>query len=429
MKPQEYNIDRLVGPTHNFGGLSADNVASTDNKDTPSNPKQAALEGLDKMYFLHQLGIPQIVLPPLVRPNFDLIKDLGIKGSLRNKLKNIWNQSPHLAEACFSSSGMWTANAGIISNSKDTEDSKIHFTPANLTSNLHRSIEAKENHNIFKDLFPNKKHFNIHPPLPSSLLDEGAANHCRVSPDTESHGINIFVYGHKNADSVKLGRQSLEAFQSIARHHQLKPEHTLYIRQNPEVIQQGAFHNDVVATSHLNYFLYHEHSYTDSSIVENDLRIKFEAMFHSPLRTECVSEKEIPLALAIKTYLFNSQIVSSKGEMVLIAPQQCQQSKRVSIYINKLLQSKTCPISNVHYLDINQSMKNGGGPACLRLRIILTEDQAACIPEDYLFSEERYKTLKSFITENYPSTIRRRELEDPDFITNLIDITTRLNRI
>ena len=46
---REFNFDGLVGPSHNYAGLSFGNVASFSNVKSASNPKQAALQGLAKM--------------------------------------------------------------------------------------------------------------------------------------------------------------------------------------------------------------------------------------------------------------------------------------------------------------------------------------------------------------------------------------------
>ena len=62
MKYFEANFDGLVGPTHNYAGLSVGNVASLNNAKNTSNPKQAAKQGLAKMKALADLGMVQGVL-------------------------------------------------------------------------------------------------------------------------------------------------------------------------------------------------------------------------------------------------------------------------------------------------------------------------------------------------------------------------------
>ena len=79
MTAHEVNIDGLVGPTHNFAGLSLGNRASMQNAGTVSNPKRAALQGLAKMRHLHRLGVPQGIMPPQQRPDPDVLQQLGFR--------------------------------------------------------------------------------------------------------------------------------------------------------------------------------------------------------------------------------------------------------------------------------------------------------------------------------------------------------------
>ena len=53
MKANLINFDSIVGPTHNYSGLSLGNLASTTHGKMVSSPKKAALQGLEKMKFLH----------------------------------------------------------------------------------------------------------------------------------------------------------------------------------------------------------------------------------------------------------------------------------------------------------------------------------------------------------------------------------------
>ncbi|EGF31557.1 Succinylarginine dihydrolase, partial [Oxalobacteraceae bacterium IMCC9480] len=56
---REFNFDGLVGPSHNYAGLSFGNVASFNNVKSVSSPKQAALQGLAKMRALAARGFAQ----------------------------------------------------------------------------------------------------------------------------------------------------------------------------------------------------------------------------------------------------------------------------------------------------------------------------------------------------------------------------------
>jgi succinylarginine dihydrolase len=81
MKFFEANFDGLVGPTHNYAGLSIGNVASLNNAKNTSNPKQAAKQGLQKMKSLSELGLVQGVLAPQERPDVYTLRRLGFTGT------------------------------------------------------------------------------------------------------------------------------------------------------------------------------------------------------------------------------------------------------------------------------------------------------------------------------------------------------------
>jgi succinylarginine dihydrolase len=180
---REFNFDGLVGPTHNYGGLSLGNVASMAHEGKASNPKLAALEGLQKMRFVHALGIGQAVLPPHDRPSLGTLRRLGFSGSDEEMLAAVAESSELLIRLVSSGAAMWTANAATVAPSCDTADGRLHVTPANLHELFHRSIEADVTKRIFERIFANPEQFVVHPPLPGGghLADEGAANHTRLS--------------------------------------------------------------------------------------------------------------------------------------------------------------------------------------------------------------------------------------------------------
>ncbi|MGA8031441.1 MAG: N-succinylarginine dihydrolase, partial [Casimicrobiaceae bacterium] len=43
------NFDGIPGPTHNYSGLAQGNLAAERNAQQVSNPREAALQGLEKM--------------------------------------------------------------------------------------------------------------------------------------------------------------------------------------------------------------------------------------------------------------------------------------------------------------------------------------------------------------------------------------------
>ena len=249
----ELNIDGLVGPTHNYAGLSYGNVASLNNKGVVSNPRAAALQGLSKMRTLINLGIPQALMPPHERPFLPMLKQLGFEGASNNIVRNAWDNSPELMANLCSASSMWTANAATVSPSRHCLDGRVHFTPANLTAMPHRSIEAQTTRRILKTIFRDTDYFEVHEPLPSNSIfgDEGAANHNVLSRSHDRRGLEIFVYGQhalrSNEDKTKFpGRQTFEASEAVARSHGVLQDSTVFIKQNPAAIDAGAFHLSLI---------------------------------------------------------------------------------------------------------------------------------------------------------------------------------------
>ena len=240
----EVNFDGLVGPTHNYAGLAFGNIASVRHGLTRSNPRAAFLEGLSKMKLLADLGVKQAVLPPHERPDLQTLRRLGFQGNDEQVLIFAAKDAPLLFASCYSSSSMWTANAATVAPSADTRDGRVHFTAANLVSQVHRSIEAVFTSRVLQTIFNDDRLFAHHSPLPGGavIADEGAANHTRLCRRYRESGIHLFVYGREGFNPAERGpstfpaRQTKEASRAIARLHQLDPDRTLFFRQNPEAI-------------------------------------------------------------------------------------------------------------------------------------------------------------------------------------------------
>ena len=285
MKQFEVNFDGLVGPTHNYAGLSYGNVASLNNASAESSPKQAAKQGLKKMKALADLGMIQGVLAPQARPDVDALRRLGFSGSDANVLQQAAKQAPAIFQACCSASSMWTANAATVSPSADTADGTVHFTPANLTNKYHRSLEPQVTGNILKATFANPNHFSHHTHLPDNehFGDEGAANHTRLCREYGEKGVELFVYGRYAFDKSKPApvkfpaRQTLEASQAVARLHGLSDENVVFIQQNPDLIDQGVFHNDVISVGNQNVLFYHEQAFLDTDKAFAEIKHKYGA--------------------------------------------------------------------------------------------------------------------------------------------------------
>jgi succinylarginine dihydrolase len=415
----EINFDGIVGPTHNYAGLSLGNLASQKHGNLASNPRQAALQGLDKMKFLMDLGVRQAVLPPQERPDVASLRRLGFTGNDAAVLEQAQRQAPELLAACGSASAMWAANAATVSPSCDSADGRVHFTPANLPTQFHRSLESATTSRVLRAIFPDESLFAHHPPLPGGpqLADEGAANHLRLAPSHGRAGVEMFVFGRngfgedQSAPTRFPARQTREASAAVARLHQLREGDVRFVRQNPKAIDAGAFHNDVVAVGNLNVLLYHESAFAD--FPADDLRRWFEKNGAGELHLIEVPERLISLSEAVASYLFNSQIVNlPDGTMNVIAPVEARESHQAVHCLGWLMGRKT-PIQRVHFVDVRQSMNNGGGPACLRLRVALTPVEISRVNPSVLLDEKLFQSLRQWVQKHYREHLVPADLADP----------------
>jgi succinylarginine dihydrolase len=327
----EANCDGLVGPTHSYVGLSPGNLASTRNAGEVSNPRGAALEGLSKMRRLYSLGLPQFVLPPHERPATSFLKSIGFSGADEAVVEDAWKAAPALASAACSASSMWAANAATVTPSADAADGRVHFTPANLLTNLHRSLEGEQTTRSLRRLFPDERRFAVHDPLPAQphFADEGAANHVRLCADHGAPGVNLFVWGREaweHWDGPFPARQTREAFEAIERRH--RAARPVFPRQAKAAIAGGAFHNDVVCVGTRDCLFFHERAFEDRSAMERDVRAAAQGLFE-PVFVE-VSEADLPMADLVASYLFNSQLLVVPGEdrLVLLAPAETRDNPR-----------------------------------------------------------------------------------------------------
>ncbi|MCE0760257.1 N-succinylarginine dihydrolase [Marinobacter sp. G11] len=413
----EANFDGLVGPTHNYAGLSWGNVASKSNVNAVSNPKEAALQGLAKMKKLADRGYVQAVLPPHERPHIPTLRALGFAGSDRQVLEQAAQADPAILAAVSSASAMWTANAATVSPSADTADHRVHFTPANLSAKFHRSIEHRVTGRALKAIFTDESYFAHHPALPSvsHFGDEGAANHTRLCAGYGDPGVELFVYGqaafNESAPApVKYpARQTLEASRAIARLHGLDDRHAVFAQQNPAAIDAGVFHNDVIAVGNGSCLFYHELAFLDEGGVLSDIRARLAGTELQPVR---VSAAEVPIEDAVVSYLFNSQLLNTPDGMLLAVPGECREVTSVSRYLDSLLQQNG-PITAVEVFDVKQSMRNGGGPACLRLRVVLSDEERRAINQGVILTDALYDRLTAWVNAHYRDELSQQDLADP----------------
>lgn len=426
MNYREVNFDGLIGPTHNYAGLAFGNIASASNQGQNSNPKAAALQGLEKMRSVMALGLTQGFLPPHDRPALHILHALGFSGSDETIITNVAKSDPILLANVFSASSMWTANAGTVAPSPDTQDGRVHFRAANLASHFHRSIEADTTAKMLAHIFADQDHFKHHAVLPGGVHfgDEGAANHGRLCNNHNDKGLHLFIYG---LDGDRFpARQSESASRAVARGFGLASENSLFIQQSKTALDAGAFHNDVVGVANANALFLHEQSFEDQA----------EALKRIQERVPSLNIIEAPAAQvslqdAIGSYLFNSQLLSTPdGQMALLLPAESEGNDSVRTYLNSVLQDEN-PVSRVIYKDVRESMRNGGGPACLRLRVVLSDDELKATNPNFILDDNRISLLENWVHKHYRDRLHPDDLGDPEFtraaLTALDDLTQILN--
>lgn len=413
----EANADGLIGPTHSYAGLSPGNLAAMGNAGNASNPRAAVLQGLHKMKRLADLGLPQFVLPPHERPDIGFLRTLGFTGSDARVLEQAWKDAPAFAAAALSASPMWAANAATVTPSADAADGRVHFTPANLHTNLHRSLEHAQTKRALEALFPDPERFAVHDALPAvaHLSDEGAANHVRLCAEHGAAGVNLLVWGRDAFEAWNgpyPARQTRQASEAVARRHGASG--AVLAEQSRAAIAGGTFHNDVVCVGALDTLFHHALAFEDTAGTHAAIRAA--ATGFEPVFVE-VSSADLPLADAISSYLFNSMLVSLPGEdrLTLICPTETRDNTRAHAVAQGLVASNG-PIGRVEYVDVRQSMRNGGGPACLRLRVVLNEAELAATNPAMRLTDDLHGRLAAWAGRWYRDTLPPADLADPALI-------------
>ncbi|GGE74203.1 N-succinylarginine dihydrolase 1 [Sphingomonas prati] len=389
----EINFDGIIGPSHNYAGLSVGNLAAVGNAGRVSRPRDAALEGVAKMRTALSLGLTQGILLPHPRPDADWLAALGTTPETADRL---------LIANAMSASAMWAANAATVSPAADSADGRCHLSVANLLTMPHRAHEWPATLAQLRVAFANGA-FAVHGPVPAPFGDEGAANHMRLA-SAGTAGVEIFVYGRSGGEFP--ARQHEQASRAVARRHGLDPAHTLFWQQSDAAIAAGAFHNDVVAVADGTILFAHEQAFADRTAAFDALRAVLPAV-----EIVEVPAPQVPLADAIRSYLFNAQLVTRPaGGGVLILPREAQDVDSVRTYVDALVAGNG-PIRDVQFVDVRESMANGGGPACLRLRVLC--DPATVDPR-FLVDGARLDRIAGVIERNWPERIVPDALGDPE---------------
>lgn len=406
MSLAEINFDGIVGPTHNYAGLSLGNLAATNHAGSVSYPRAAALQGIAKMRSNMELGLKQGFFLPLPRPNSALARQLQLND----------HSDRALLAATWSASSMWTANAATVSPAPDTADGRCHLTPANLVTMLHRAQEWPDTSRQLRLAFSDSSRFAIHEAVPDSFGDEGAANHMRLCESHDARGVEVFVYGKPGGKFP--ARQHEQASRAVARLHELSEEHIVFIEQNPAAIEAGAFHNDVVAVANGTVLFTHAEAFRDQAAACEAIRKRFPR-----LELVEVPSASVSLSEAISTYLFNAQLVTLPDEtMALIVPLECRENPNVSAWLDQMLAGNG-PIRQVIPVNVRQSMSNGGGPACLRLRVVADPSN---IDPRFLLDAHKADLIAGVIETFWPEQIDPEDLGDSALENSVIAARLKL---
>ncbi|MCB4859673.1 MULTISPECIES: N-succinylarginine dihydrolase [unclassified Sphingobium] len=408
MTAREINFDGLVGPSHNYAGLSLGNLASARNAGAISYPRAAALQGIEKMRSNLRLGLPQGLFLPQWRPDGAWLSALGT---------DVGNAEAHIRAAAMSASSMWAANAATVSPAADTADGRTHLTVANLVTMPHRSHEWPQTLAQLRLAFSDRNAFAVHGPVPAPFGDEGAANHMRLCDSHGEAGVEVFVYGQSGGPFP--ARQHVEASKAVARLHRLDPDRTLFVMQSEEAIAAGAFHNDVVAVANERVLFTHEHAFADKERFYADLRARLPSVEIVEVPASAIS-----LSDAIRSYIFNAQLVTlPTGDpsnlpgtgMALILPTEARDMPAIWNWLEEMVAGNG-PIRKLVPVDVRQSMANGGGPACLRLRVVA---DPANIDPRFLVDEAKLDGIADIVRNYWPEAIAPEDLADTRLIARI----------
>ena len=408
---REWNFDGLVGPSHSYAGMAHGNLAAEQHAGQAADPRAAALQGIAKMRRVQQAGLAQGFLPPPLRPDWHFLHALGFRGAPGAVLDAAAREAPALLRAAWSAASMWTANAATVSPAADSDDGRLHLSVANLSSQIHRALEPRQREGHLRGVFAAAARFAVHAPLPGApgLGDEGAANHTRLCADYGEAGVQVFVYG---AQGQRFrARQARAASSALARRHGLAPERCVYLEQSAAAIDAGVFHNDVIAVGDRGLYLAHAQAYSEPARARAEVEAACRAA-GVPLRWVEASAQDFPLADAVGSYVFNSQLLDDgAGGTWLLGPQTLREYPRVVRWLEQLVEEGV--LSRWETMDLKQSMQNGGGPACLRLRVVLDAAGADALLPGAVATPAQLDALEAWVRRHYRDRVALEDLRDP----------------
>jgi succinylarginine dihydrolase len=238
----------------------------------------------------------------------------------------------------------------------------------------------------------------------------------RLCAEHGAPGVNLFVWGREAWEQWSgrfPARQTLEASEAVARRH--GAHRPVFARQNRGAIDAGVFHNDVVCVGARTCLLFHERAFEDKPLALEGIRRAADGHF-APEFVE-IAEADLPLVDAVRSYLFNAQLLVLPGEdrLVLVAPIETQENPRTAAAVETLIDSNG-PIGRVDYIDVRESMRNGGGPACLRLRVALTEPELHAANAFQRLGDSLYARLVPWAERWYRDRLAPADLADPKLL-------------
>lgn len=428
----EIPLFSLLAPNYTFGGLSYGNTASMNSAFLESSPKKGALQTIELMHSIIDEGSPVICIPSQVRPLISTIADMELNLSSQSNLDLFWEKNKGTASALFANSSIWMANSGTYIPPSDSSDGKGHIVPANLSYTLHRSFESKYHYKMLSKLFADIEEIIVHKSIYSHsfLCDEGAANHMRIAPKGVKGGIHIFIWGYDPEEISPTkkfpARQSLWASEQVAAKGMLDDSSTLCVQQNPSTIDLGVFHNDVIAMSHFDFLCIHEEAYVNQEYFLNNIKNSFKNKFGTELKVVVVNSSELSVQDAVNTYFFNSHFLEVSSGTIMYAPKECQKNPKVKKIIENLINNKRLGIIKVKYVDLSQSMMNGGGPACLRLRLQIPDHFINKLYRPFVQDKFKLDQLAFLVEKHYPDSLVVSDLKNIDLYKQSYQVYKRL---
>jgi succinylarginine dihydrolase len=245
--------------------------------------------------------------------------------------------------------------------------------------------------------------------------------------------VHVFAWGRSKWQPAAgperhPARQTREASEAIARLHRLAPECALFFQQDPAGIDAGAFHTDVLAVGCGRFLMLHERAFVGVAECVEQLRRSLRGELHLAV----ARSSELPVERAVRAYPFNSQVLAlPDGSMTIVAPEDAREDPPSRAFLDSVVASGG-PVRSVVYVDVRQSMQNGGGPACLRLRVPLTDHEAGRLGGRVVLDDTLYEALCAWVDRHYRDRLSPRDLADPalaresfaalDELTQLLDL-------